>query len=170
MAERLKIFQEGEDILASETNANNNFLLDKISENATILRGYVEGQISSIQSSVSSVQATLQNNINELADKLGLVFDEIAPDFGAGVKISSGWVAPSSGWVTVTGYSNADGSSPTISIDGKMVWENYQGKDDGRAGHLRLVNMFFIGKGQKLTTTGRSTTKVFYPCKGVQNA
>lgn len=170
MAEGLKTFIEGEDILASETNANNQFLLGRISENAERLQDLVDGQITSIQSNIGSVQATLQNSINEMSDKLGSIYENIAPNFSAGISVSSGWTAPSSGWITVSGYSNGSGSSPTISIDGIKVWENYQDSGDGRAGYLRLVNMFFIGKGQEMTTSGRSTTKVFYPCKGVKNA
>ena len=67
MAEALKTFKENEDILASETNANNQFLLGKISDNALQVQNYVEGEISAIKSSLSSTQSTLQNNINNLS-------------------------------------------------------------------------------------------------------
>jgi hypothetical protein len=67
MAEALKTFREGEDILASETNENNQFLLSKLSDNAAQVQQYVEGEVATIKSNVSSVQATLQNNIDELA-------------------------------------------------------------------------------------------------------
>ena len=67
MAEALKTFKENEDILASETNANNQFLLGKISDNALQVQNYVEGEISAIKSSLSSTQNTLQNNINNLS-------------------------------------------------------------------------------------------------------
>ena len=70
MAEALKTFREGEDILASETNDNNQFLLSKLSDNAAQVQQYVEGEVATIKSNVSSVQATLQNNIDELANKV----------------------------------------------------------------------------------------------------
>lgn len=65
MADALKTFREGEDILASETNDNNQFLLSKLSDNAAQVQNYVEGEVATIKSSVASVQATLQNNIAE---------------------------------------------------------------------------------------------------------
>lgn len=66
MAEALKTFREGEDILASETNENNQFLLSKLSDNAAQVQSYVEGEVATIKSNVASVQATLQENINTL--------------------------------------------------------------------------------------------------------
>ena len=79
MAEALKTFREGEDILASETNENNQFLLSKLSDNAAQIQNYVEGEVATIKSNVSSVQATLQNNIDELAAK----FYKLAADIRA---------------------------------------------------------------------------------------
>ena len=70
MAEALKTFREGEDILASETNENNQFLLSKLSDNAAQVQSYVEGEVATIKSNVASVQATLQNNIDELNEKV----------------------------------------------------------------------------------------------------
>lgn len=72
MADALKIFKEGEDILASETNDNNQFLLSKLSENAAQVQDYVEGEITSIKSNVASVQATLQSNIDKVANQFEL--------------------------------------------------------------------------------------------------
>jgi hypothetical protein len=70
MADALKTFKEGEDILASETNENNQFLLSKLSDNAAQVQSYVEGEVASIKSNVASVQATLQNNINSVLEQL----------------------------------------------------------------------------------------------------
>lgn len=69
MAEALKEFKEGEDILASEINDNYQFLLSQLSGNADRVDKYVEGKIATIKSNVASVQATLQNNIAELDAK-----------------------------------------------------------------------------------------------------
>ena len=70
MAEALKTFREGEDILASETNENNQYLLSKLSDNAAQVQSYVEGEVATIKSNVASAQATLQNNIDELNEKV----------------------------------------------------------------------------------------------------
>lgn len=173
MAEVLKTFIEGEDILASETNANNQYLLGHISDNAERLQKFVDGEITSIQSNISSVQATLQNSINEMSEKLeaglGSMYENIAPNMNAGISISSGWTATASGWLSIEGYSDAGGVSFGY-IDGKTIYENYQWSGDGRAGGLRIMTMAFIGKGQVFTNSNNGTTTVFYPCKGVQNA
>ena len=70
MAEALKTFKEGEDILASETNANNQYLLSKLSDNAAQVQSYVESEVATIKSNVASVQATLQNNIDTIAAQM----------------------------------------------------------------------------------------------------
>lgn len=174
MAEVLKTFIEGEDILASETNANNQYLLGRISDNAERLQNFVDGEITSIQSNISSVQATLQNSINEMSDKLnaelGSMYENIAPNMNAAISITNGWVATASGWLNIVGWSDAGGNVPTAYIDGKEVYRNHQGAGDGRAGALGTSSMAFIGKGQTFTTSGRGTSNLFYPCKGVQNA
>lgn len=82
MAEALKTFREGDDILASDTNDNNQFLLSKLSDNAAQVQQYVEGEVATIKSNVSSVQATLQNNMDELEAKLLASLEEkYRPDF-----------------------------------------------------------------------------------------
>ena len=70
MADALKTFKEGEDILASETNNNNQYLLSRLSDNATQVQKYVESEVATIKSSVASVQATLQNNIEAIAAQM----------------------------------------------------------------------------------------------------
>lgn len=171
MAEVLKTFIEGEDILASETNANNQYLLGRISDNAERLQNFVDGEITSIQSNISSVQATLQNSINEMSDKLnaelGSMYDNIAPNYSAGISVSTGWSATSSGWISAVLNSSASGTN-TLTIDGQAVLANLQGAGDGRAGYLGIRFMVYIAKGQ--VVGGSHSGLVFYPCKGVQNA
>lgn len=89
MAEALKTFREGEDILASETNENNQFLLSKLSDNAAQVQNYVEGEVASIKSNVSSVQATLQNNIDELDAKKPIYIVEAGHEGNYGYEIYS---------------------------------------------------------------------------------
>jgi hypothetical protein len=167
MAEVLKIFQEGEDILASETNANNNYLLGKISDNASTLQNYVEGEVTSIQSSLASAQATLQNNINEMSDKLnaelGSMYENIAPNMNASISISSGWTATSSGWIYA--YRNGDGFTASLKVDGKDLLID---GSHGSYSNLISGSMLYIGKDS--TVTFERYTCTFYPCKGVQDA
>ena len=105
MAEALKTFKEGEDILASETNANNQFLLSKLSDNAMQVQSYVEGEVATIKSNVSSVQATLQNNIDELTEKLSIY---IVSTKKSGTNWCRIW---SDGWKEQGGYVGAVTSS-----------------------------------------------------------
>jgi hypothetical protein len=152
MAEVLKIFQEGEDILASETNANNNYLLGKISDNASTLQNYVEGEITSIQSSLASAQATLQNSLNELTSKVnsGLadIHTKINPDFSKAFSIASGYKATQNGWVYihVRGYS---GGRYTIVINGKTLTNE---TSDG--GLCSATGSFRVSKGDVVEFTG----------------
>lgn len=64
MVDALITFSEGQDILASEANQNNQFLLSKLSDNAMQLTTYVEQEITSMQSNIASVQSALQQNID----------------------------------------------------------------------------------------------------------
>lgn len=90
MAEALKTFREGEDILASETNENNQFLLSKLSDNAAQVQNYVEGEVATIKSNVASVQATLQEGINKTKEELTQSLDDkYRPDYTRAVSFSS---------------------------------------------------------------------------------
>lgn len=53
--EYLKEFIDGEKITSKDTNDNNNFLLDKISSNATNLQGYVNTKVANVISSNQSL-------------------------------------------------------------------------------------------------------------------
>jgi hypothetical protein len=91
MAEALKTFREGEDILASETNENNQFLLSKLSDNAAQVQSYVEGEVATIKSNVASVQATLQENIdtvnNSVTNLRNKIIKSLTPDYNSRVDI-----------------------------------------------------------------------------------
>lgn len=89
MAEALKTFREGEDILASETNDNNQYLLSRLSDNAAQVQQYVEGEVATIKSNVASVQATLQEGINKVKEELTTSLDEkYRPDYTRAVSFS----------------------------------------------------------------------------------
>ena len=116
MAEALKTFREGEDILASETNENNQFLLSKLSDNAAQVQSYVEGEVATIKSNVSSVQATLQNNIDEInANKLTA---EIS-------KTASGYCKFNNG-LTLQWGSTGSTSNKTITLPTAFTDTNYK--------------------------------------------
>ena len=167
MAEVLKTFLEGEDILASETNANNQYLLGRISDNADRLQNYVEGEVTSMQSNLASAQATLQNSINEMSDKLnaelGSMYENIAPNYKAGMSISNGWTATTSGWIYMGGI--ADGTS-SFQIDGVGFQISYDTGDGQSNGNIFM----FVAKGSVISGFSRVRQATFYPCKGVQNA
>lgn len=78
MGDYLINFNPGAELKASETNSNNQFLLNKISENAEALQNYLATQINSIQSNLSSVQKTLQNNIDNLNSTLSEQINTLA--------------------------------------------------------------------------------------------
>ena len=162
MAEVLKTFIEGEDILASETNANNQYLLGRISDNAERLQNFVDGEITSIQSNISSVQATLQNSINELSNRITQVIqnlpDAISPDVDKRYNISSGFVAPTAGWVFLR---NGEQSRCYITIDGVDFDYTFDWGDGGSENSLN----WYVGKGQKVEFRGGIITSYFIPAK-----
>lgn len=115
MAEALKTFREGEDILASETNGNNQFLLSKLSDNAAQVQQYVEGEVATIKSNVASVQATLQEGIetitNDFKSFAESIYTNIIPDYTKGVAVpyplsGSKFTAPSNGVYITTIWAN----------------------------------------------------------------
>lgn len=167
MADALKTFREGEDILASETNGNNQYLLSRLSDNAAQVQNYVEGEVATIKSNVSSVQATLQNNINDLDAKFTNIFALIAPDYTKSTNITSGFKATTAGWVRYRLGSDA-GYRQSLAIDGVTIAENWQSPGDQRAGTLFITGMVFIAPEQ--TITGSYNQLVFYPCKGFGEA
>lgn len=66
MADYLKNFAEDETILASDTNSNNQYLLDRIGDNYTRLKTWLEGEVGRINSNMQSGDATLQKKLDDL--------------------------------------------------------------------------------------------------------
>lgn len=143
MAEALKTFREGEDILASETNENNQFLLSKLSDNAAQVQAYVEGEVATIKSNVASVQATLQNNIDELQEKVEakiVVVNSIKEDKKWCRIWSDGWCEQGgiwSGWQQIVFIKPFSDANYTLTLginDGGGAQDNIQAvsrKDTG---------------------------------------
>ena len=79
----LKNFAEGETIKASETNANNQFLLNKISDNASDIQLTVQTQISNVKSELATTKSALQSELDtkfSADDKLTII-DYLMPKF-----------------------------------------------------------------------------------------
>jgi hypothetical protein len=62
----IKIFNEGDDILASDTNYNNRLLEDRINTHSDEVQNFMKDQYSALETKIDSAQATLQERINEL--------------------------------------------------------------------------------------------------------
>ncbi len=119
MADALKTFREGEDILASETNDNNQYLLSKLSDNAAQVQQYVEGEVATIKSNVASVQATLQNNIDELDAKKPIYVVESGSNENGSFRI---W---SDGFKQQWGEYNASSNDVTVTVPKQFNTTNY---------------------------------------------
>ena len=76
----IKVFKEGESILASDTNNNNNVLLSKINDHYTQVDNYVKGELGTIKSEVGSAKADLETRINELDAKKPIYITEATVD------------------------------------------------------------------------------------------
>lgn len=171
MADVLKTFIEGEDILASETNSNNLYLLSKITDNASQLQEYIEGEIETIKTNFASVQATLQNNINELkalveADMKARVFVEKIETVSKGTTDLSNYL-PDDGnqyqvWVSAT-YS-ATSTSAGLSVQTDLMTEARRllrlDGDAGRSSGASAFAVVPVGAGRSITFTGSSTSIV----------
>ena len=120
MAEALKTFREGEDILASETNENNQFLLSKLTDNAAQVQAYVEGEVATIKSNVSSVQATLQNNIDELKNTIKIYIIDTFREGASGYRIWSDGYCEQWGEYKTSGDNNS-----LVSLKKKFADTNY---------------------------------------------
>lgn len=162
----IKVFKEGESILASDTNNNNNVLLSKINDHYTQVDNYVKGELGTIKSEVGSAKADLENKINELDTKIvSNFFNAIAPDYTKGETIANGFAATKAGWVNYRLGSSAN-YRQSLAINGVTIAENWQGSGDQRAGSLYITGMVFINAGQVIT--GTFNTLTFYPCKGFE--
>ena len=83
MAEPLIEFVEGQPIKPSEVNGNNQNILNRITESASVLNTRITGIQGSIDSAIATVQENLQGDISNLFSSNGLyvVFN----------KTTSGW-------------------------------------------------------------------------------
>lgn len=179
----------GAEARAQVLNDNFDYLEELISTSVSSLDAKFNsttGNISNITSNLATIQSTLStatSNISSLSSNKvnkdlsnatpsatfkANTIDWLAPNYGAGYSVSSGWTATKAGWIYCEMSSSANYTTKVL-IGGKAVAYNYQGAGDGRAGALKVGCLAFIAKGQVLTTsvTGSPTNSfVFYPCKG----
>lgn len=151
MVDALITFEEGEDILASETNSNNNFLLGKINDNAEQLQNYLTTQIASIQSNIASVQSTLQNNINAVKSSALTSANKVTITQWGMPKYSSRaaraantvYTASGNGYIQVQAGTN-DSSQYFVYVDNVEVGHSYGWKYVGQT-----TVTIPVGKGSK---------------------
>ena len=91
----------------------------------------------------------------------------VTPDYSAGYRISSGFVAPSDGWVSCYGTSG-QGSYTAWYADGAEIFRDDQVNGGSRAGQVVMRSMAYVGKGSVVTRNGENNTAMFYPCKGAK--
>lgn len=117
MADYLINFQPGETIKASEANSNNQYLLDRISDNAQSLQTYLETQIGILQSNISSVQKTLQNNLDKLDEELSTKINKKFVEKNLNLSI---------GTTNLSSYLPDDGKHYLVFLN---AWIGYKGGD-----------------------------------------
>ena len=113
MAE-LKFFYEGDDILASDTNANNQILLDKIDAHTVQVQSFMNSQYSALESKIESAQATLQERINELKAVLETVKSYVVETWEEG---TSGYRIFSDGYCEQWGELASTGENGQYTVD-----------------------------------------------------
>lgn len=167
MVDALIEFDEGDDILASQTNSNNQFLLSKITDSSEQLQSYLETQIASIQSNIASVQSTLQQNINTVKNDInsslkGRNFTQKSQTIGIGTTKLSSYL-PNDGycylvWVSAYQQGGGNGDQLTIKTD-RMTTARRAFWLDGDAGRYSrgvFLGAVPVGTGRSITTAGNA--------------
>ncbi len=166
MAEALKTFREGEDILASETNENNQYLLSKLSDNAAQVQNYVEGEVATIKSNVASVQATLQNNIDLVKELIKQAYNDLMPDWNNKVikDLNKEHTADVNGYITYcTNYVGSYAPNAKLYINGQIIMSTTWAE----AGVQMPFGSFLVGKNDTYKLEGNTGGELYFvPCKG----
>lgn len=162
--------EEDELITAETTNANNRYLEDKISENATTLTNYLERELTRVENElegeITSAQTTLQQNINDLSAKVSNI--NFAPNYNnrQTKSVDTTYTADEPGWVNVyaqstnaaTTYYYINGVSYTLSSNGN------NDTDTAGAGAWFLVD---VGDRYMLSSSGWQWGHIYFlPLKG----
>ena len=165
MADFLKTFIEGEDILASDANSNNQFLLSKLSDNAAQVQNYVESEISTMKSNIASVQATLQASIDALETKIdgelqSRTFVEASRQVGTGTTDLSTYLPDDNFnylvWIEASFWRNG-GSEGLMYTSDLLTTPRalyYLDGDAGRSSRGLYFGPVPVGAGRKITFSG----------------
>lgn len=172
MAEYLKKFVEGEEILAKETNDNNDYLLNQIDDRA----GKLNGRINSISASVSSQLETFRaeldgkiggkvdidfNNMDPNQEAKEIIASWAFPDYSAGVNITSGYTVEKQGWVNCI---SGSGGTALFYVNGIVIANSYSGSGGDMYSAFVPVN-----KDDVVSATGNISVFKFYPMKGSED-
>ena len=122
--------EEDELITAETTNANNRYLENKISDNATTLTNYLERELTRVENElegeITSAQTTLQQRINELSSIVNAI--NFMPDYSRRWYASAGtwYTADKDCWLHLQTGSIDDRSDPYLDVQYNGVTERFQ--------------------------------------------
>lgn len=121
----IKIFNEGDDILASDTNYNNRLLEDRINTHSDEVQNFMKDQYSALETKIDSAQATLQERINELKAVLETVKSYVVETWEEG---TNGYRIFSDGYCEQWGElaSTGENGQYTVDLHLTMADMNYQ--------------------------------------------
>ena len=129
--------EEDELITAETTNANNRYLENKISENATTLTNYLERELTRVENElegeITSAQTTLQQNINELSATVNAI--NFMPDYSntASYSKNTTYTVDAPGYLITHNTTTTDDGNTTVYITYKgvtrTVWSQSSSED-----------------------------------------
>ena len=161
----LKNFAEGETIRASETNANNQFLLNKISDNASDIQLTVQTQISNVKSELATTKNALQTQIETKLDDEDKekILNWLIPDWTKVTNISaSSYTCPSIGWIKAR-VRSVQHTSAGITVNGVYMELAYSSGNYIETGNILVP----VSKNDVVSCRGTETSYSFIPMKGV---
>lgn len=160
----LKNFAEGETIKASETNANNQFLLNKISDNASDIQLTVQTQISNVKSELATTKNALQTELETKLSKddQATIVGWCIPDYSKGKDAPFPYTATADGVIYFNILQNNIGGSVYIN---DVFVAYYSDQSDGAA---RDNFTFMLSKGDKINCSIPVSNPRFFPMKGAE--
>lgn len=163
MADYLKNFAENEVIKASDTNSNNQYLLDRIGNNYTNLKAWLDGQVGTILSNIQSGDATLQSQMDNLEEKLtnlinGRVFTEKTLAVGVGTVDLTAYLPEDEQQYLVFVNAKCQSNSGSLTVKSDIMATArtlYQlDSDYGRTSCAAIFSTVPVGKERRLTFVG----------------
>lgn len=188
MTNYLKTFEPGDKIKATDTNDNNQYLLDEITTSAGAISADVTTKLATkadlTLSNVTSLSAAIQTLLGDQYAKKDLsntsgAFSNISatdkativslmmPNYSAGVSAPNNYTCPKDGWV-VGKIKDDYGNDAYVTVGGQAV----MGCDWTRTADYSGIWHWFAApapKGAKVVYKGTTSyiSCKFYPCKGV---